>query len=136
MSNIQPDQRLIVVTLTVPANTPASAPTVVVFTPQVAYYTIQKLEVVIPYGVAGLAGFALTKQGTWICPWQQPDTYIIGDNEVAVTAVDYETSGSLNLQGINSDVWPHTFTARVWYSDATSQSATDVSSTPMVPLTS
>lgn len=136
MADTQPTERLLIATLTVPPNTPITSPTVVVVTPQVGFYVLQRLEVVIPYGVAGLAGFALTAQGEWLCPWKQTNAYIIGDDEVVKVPIDYETSGSVNIQGINSDVWQHTFTVRMWYSDTNSGVLDNVAPMTMVPLSS
>lgn len=134
MADTQPTERLTIVSLVVPPNTPIASPAVVPVTPQPGFYVIQRLEVVIPYGVAGLAGFALTSQGEWLCPWKQTNTYVIGDDEVAKIPIDFETSGSLNIQGINSDVWQHIFTVRLWYSDVNSGVPNSLNPTPMVPL--
>lgn len=136
MADTQPTERLVVVSLTVPPGTGIGAPATTVFIPQVGYYIITKLEVVIPFGVAGLAGFALVQQGTWLAPWQQPNTYIIGDDEVAKVPVDFETSGALSFQGINSGVYAHTFTCRCYFSDISTAPVNSTLSTPQMVISS
>lgn len=131
MGITEPTHRYLTQTLTVPAGTLSSSPAFVDILPDNDYYTIEFVEIVYPFGVAALAGVAITRQGTWIVPWQQPNAYIMDDDDKLKIDVDYETSGLIRIQGINSDVNDHTFRVRISTINVTSTD-TAIASNPIL----
>src|SRR5712692_1498318 len=101
MSEVQPDTRLIIATLTIPAGTVSTSPATVSVLPDVGFYVIESVEVIIPFGVAQLAGFQVTISNEPIVPWKQPTVFVTGDDEKVIFPVGYQTSGTLIIKGIN-----------------------------------
>src|SRR5438270_6032664 len=113
--------RVEVFDVTVPAGTTQSAPlsTPVIFDP--GYVT--HVDVVIPDGVAGLAGFRITYNGLAIIP-NTDGAWIVGNNEkfsddLAVSYVGQQWA----LLGYNTDVYDHTFHLRVYVTEISEPAA-------------
>lgn len=107
--------RVEVADVTIPAGTAQATPLTVPIVFDQGYVT--HVDVVIPDGVAGLAGFRVTYAGTAIIP-TTVGAWITGNNEkfsddLAVRYVGQQWA----LVGYNTDVYDHTFHAR-FYVDA------------------
>lgn len=75
---------------------------------------VRAVGVVVPDGVAGLAGCAFTYQNEWIIPYAR-GTYIVSNDEKILWDVDNKPTGSQwQVTAYNEDVYPHTFYIRVF----------------------
>lgn len=100
--------------VTIPAGTTLSAPYQQATPMPVREVTA--IEMVIPPGPSGLMGFALTMGGVWVMPVTS-GTYVVTDDERIVWPVEQlPTSGSWQVTGYNTDVYPHTVYMR-WLVD-------------------
>lgn len=117
MSEVQPDTRLIIASFTIPQGTSIASPATQTVLPDVGFYVIDSVEVIIPFGVSQLAGFQITASNEPIIPWKQNTTFITAEDEKLTFPVGYQTSGQLTLKGINSDINDHTFTFRFFIRD-------------------
>lgn len=110
------------------ANTPQVTPV------DLGWVIINSITLRIPPGHMGLTGWALTLNGTRVIPWQQPNTFIVGDDESVPTTLGLEVDGGLEIVTYNLDtVYPHTHYARINYTPIANA---DLTSAPMsiIPL--
>lgn len=110
---------------TAPATTPLDFPEGIV----------RAVEVVIPDGVSGLAGWAFTYGGEWIIPYDR-DTWVISNNEQVKWEVDNKPTGSQwALTAYNADLYNHTFYVRIHVDEFTAPLATTVLPVPITATT-
>lgn len=92
--------------LTIPANTPKSAPVTIpiVFPPR----TVTQVDWQVPPGPSGLMGWALTIAGQPVIP-RNPGAFIVTDNRTQSWPLEnYPDQGQWQLTGYNIDVYDHT----------------------------
>jgi hypothetical protein len=92
--------------VTVPANTPQSAPVTqsVAFPPR----TVTAVRWKVPPGPSGLMGWALTYAGNPVIPRVQ-GTYIVTDNDADTWPLEgYPDQGNWSVTAYNTDIYPHT----------------------------
>lgn len=70
---------------------------------------LERLRIRLPPGHAGLTGLAILYSGVPIVPSEQPGVFLVGDDEVFETDVNWEISGPLTLSLFNTDIYSHTF---------------------------
>lgn len=71
------------------------------------------VELVIPDGVAGLAGARLSYAGVGILP-RTKGAFFVGNDEVIQREVSgFPTGKSWQFVGFNTDIYPHTFEVRI-----------------------
>lgn len=107
--------RVEVFDVTVPTGTPRSAPLIAgcSFAPG----TVERVDVVIPAGVAALAGFAIGYGNQPVIP-NTVGAFILGNNEVWSTALtNLPTGGRWTLIGYNEDLYDHTFHVRFYVTE-------------------
>jgi hypothetical protein len=107
--------RLYYTSVTIPAGTLQSAP---VSTPWVLEEAhLKYIDIIIPDGPGGTAGFRILWAQQQIIPWAN-NSYLAPNNEKihVDTDVDITISG-LVIQTYNTDTWPHTFYFRGLISD-------------------
>lgn len=74
--------------------------------------TVVNVEIVIPAGVAGLAGLRISCSGTQLFPINT-GSWLIGDNEVVTRDVyNWPNSGRIDVEAFNEDIHAHTFQVR------------------------
>jgi hypothetical protein len=74
--------------------------------------TVVNVEIVIPAGVAGLAGIRISVAGTQIFPSNR-GSWLVGDNEIILRDVyNWPNSGRIEVEGYNEDTHAHTFQVR------------------------
>lgn len=92
--------------LTIPANTPQSAP--VSFPMVFRLGTVVEIDVKVPPGPAGNVGFYITAGGSQYIP-RTFGSFIFPDNDYFQWPVQNAiNSGSWGLVGFNTDAWAHT----------------------------
>jgi hypothetical protein len=107
--------RLYVTPFTIPAGTTAAAPVFQAVT--LDDIVLDKVRLIIPDGVNGLAFVAAISQGVNIVPYAQ-GTFITGNDEpLDFDYGDLVQQHLITLTGYNLDVYPHTFTFRWFMSD-------------------
>lgn len=92
--------------VTIPANTPSSAPVVipVTFPPRM----VVQVDWQVPPGPRGLMGWALTVAGQPVIP-RNAGAFIITDNRIQSWPLeDYPDQGQWQVTGYNTDVYDHT----------------------------
>lgn len=94
-------------TFTVPASTLAAAPLIQAL--DLGHTVLNKIELLIPAGHGVQTGIALTLAGQAILPFDQPLRYITGDGQSFTFPIGIEIDSGFRMQGINLDVFPHTF---------------------------
>lgn len=102
--------RELVYEITVPALTTKAAPRVepTNFNPG----EVIEIELIIPPGVAGLAGIRIASNGVQLWP-TNAGKWFVGDDEVIKRSVyNWPNSGRLEVEGYNEGVNAHTFTVR------------------------
>lgn len=104
--------------VTIPANTTKAAPVKidVSFAPGI----VVGIEVVIPPGPAGLAGFALAQAHQRVLP-RTKGAFFVGDDEVIRRDIEtYLNTGNWQFEGFNEDLLEHTFEVRFQIREVTS----------------
>lgn len=91
----------------VPAATLAAAPLIQAL--DLGHTVLNKVDLLIPAGHAVQTGIALTLAGQAILPFDQPLRYITGDGQSFTFPIGIEIDAGLRMQGINLDVFAHTF---------------------------
>jgi hypothetical protein len=99
--------------LTVPPNTPESAPVQAVLTPGVRF--IRSVEIMFPNGCLGAVGVRLLEDGRQFAPL--PFGWIRDNNRVIAWRETKQLGGPpyrITVQGIsNASDWPHTISFRM-----------------------
>jgi len=105
------DPRYIPTTVTVPANTPQSAPTSL--DPGLGQVFLEEVQLYIPPGHGGLTGLAISLAGMHIVPYGGPNAYILGDGAGFTFDVGIEVDSGLNVVTFNADIaFAHLFYLR------------------------
>lgn len=78
---------------------------------------IERVEVVVPTGHAGLTGVQLRYAGEVIVPWASGDDWIVSNGETIDFAVGFDVTSALQLRAYNTDVFEHSFYLRVHVTD-------------------
>lgn len=115
MGNVAVTRRLLTPTLTVPAQTLSSSPTVQSF--NLGQTQIVGLRVVIPKGHVGLTGLQLLNGGTRIVPWDNATQWLTGDDEIVDIDLNTQAANTMTLRGFNTGQLQHTFYLRVTVDD-------------------
>lgn len=103
-------QRIEAKEVTVAASTLKSAPAVTAL--PFADGIVTRIEVRVPPGPSGLAGFQVRHSGQRIIP-RRDDIWIVADDEPLDWSLsDYPTGGAWQLAAYNTDIYPHTFYLR------------------------
>lgn len=103
--------RYFAVTLTVPAHTDRAAPLDVVV--PIDNLVLVGFTLTIPDGHVGVTGFALEFAGKRIVPWDDPDAWIIGNDEIVPFAVGIEVGTELVIRMFNDGFYDHRFFLRL-----------------------
>lgn len=80
------------------------------------------VELRIPPGHCGLTGWQLSMSGSALLPWQQQDTYIVGDDELLKVYFDLPVTTGLQIITFNDDYFAHTHYCRMNYTPASATS--------------
>jgi len=97
-------------TVTVPPNTPATAPLITPWA--LADANLDYIEIIVPDGNSGTAGIAVYWSGTQIIPWGT-DSWLITNNEkIHIPVGSYITISGLAVWAYNTGIFPHTFYLR------------------------
>lgn len=115
MPGRQLSTRIVPADFAVPAGTAAVAPISSIL--QLGEVNLDRVQIVIPDGVAGLAGIAFFYAGQQILPFTNAASWIIGNNEQPSFPVDFELGGRLIMKAYNADVFLHTFYVRLTVTD-------------------
>lgn len=100
--------------VTIPAGTAQGAFVPVTLTLPDIY--VEAIHWRVPPGPSGLMGFQITSAGSVIIPWTGNALFIVADDEHDDVAVGDEVSASqLQVNGYNSDTFPHTVYLSVKY---------------------
>lgn len=103
-------QRIEAKAVTVPAGTAIAAPQVTAL--PFADGVVTRVEVRIPPGPSGLAGFQIWNSGQRVIPYRD-DTWIVSDDDALDWPLTgYPTGGAWQFAGYNTDLYPHTFYLR------------------------
>lgn len=92
--------------VTIPANTPQSAPFVqaINFPPR----TVTQVDWKVPPGPSGLMGWALSIAGQPVIP-NNPGAFIVADNQLqSWPLTGFPDQGQWQVTGYNTDIYPHT----------------------------
>jgi hypothetical protein len=92
-------------TATIPAGTLASAPFRQSMTMPPRY--VDRLEIIVPPGGAGLIGFALTNSGVTVIPYDSDLWVITSDEKIVWDLEGANDSGSWGLAGYNTGSVDH-----------------------------
>lgn len=68
---------------------------------------VERIEIRVPPGPAGLMGFALQNSGTTIIPYGSDAFIVAADDAMEWDLADYVDSGSWQLLGFNTDTNDH-----------------------------
>lgn len=99
--------QLVAADLTVPAGTPASAP--VSLTVPVQQGHVGRVQLTIPSGPNGLAGWALLLAGTVVIPYNG-ESWVIGNDHTYEWVLDRDVNeGQLTINAYNTGTFQHTF---------------------------
>ncbi len=96
-----------VLNLTIPNQTPTSAPVSALFNP--GDMILKGIDLTIPSGPSGYAGIQWLVDGNTIIPFDQPGEWIISDDAKIHFEFDDEVGSGIQVQGYNTDMWDHTF---------------------------
>lgn len=119
-------------TVTVPPNTPSSAPTTTATA--VGHCILDAVTVFIPSGHQGLTGLAIQLAGVHVVPYGDNTAYVLGDDSTDEFQLGVEVDQGLNVITYNTDqAFPHTFYLRFKCRDIP-QSQQDTS-TVVTPIT-
>lgn len=100
-------ERLELFTVTVPAGTTQAAPAFTAIPMDIG--GVERIEIVIPPGPSGLAGFGIMHGGASVFP-REENRWVISDNEkIGWDIVDAPTAGDWTIRGFNVDVFDHSF---------------------------
>lgn len=97
--------------LTVPAGTPVAAP--VSLAVPVDLGTLRRVTLEVPTGHAGLTGWMLLIAGTPVIPYAG-NTWLVADGYTDSWELDQDINqGQVTVKGYNTDIYAHTFYARL-----------------------
>lgn len=76
---------------------------------------VETLDVKWAPGHVGLVGFRITYNGVAILPWNQPTSFVFGDNERLFYDLGIHVAAPLAIAMVNQDTYRHTliFTAKL-----------------------
>jgi hypothetical protein len=115
--------------LTVPAGTPASAPVSSVV--PVVLGVLKRITLEVPPGHAGLTGWMLVIAGTPVIPYGG-NRWLVADGYTDSWELDQVVNpGQVMVMGYNTDIYQHTFYARVLLEDLAPPPAIAVTSTQL-----
>src|SRR2546427_11360384 len=109
-------------TVTIPAGTPAAVPQVTNLT--MPARIVERVEVVVPSGWNGLAGFALGAAGQPVIPYNRGAWIVASGETLAWDLADQISSGAWQLFGYNTGLFAHTLQIRFLLSLVSDQLAT------------
>lgn len=78
---------------------------------------VETIEIVVPDGVAGLAGFRIAKNGQSIIPYTGDNWIVSNDEKIIFPLTDLPEGAGWQLIAYNTDVFPHTFYLRFMVND-------------------
>lgn len=114
-NNVQP--RYVQTVVTVPAGTALISPLAQSFA--LGVVVVDRIEVMIPPGHAGLTGLAILYGGVPLVPWQTGNVpltsladFLVGDDKDWQFSVGFQISGPLQIRAFNTDVYDHSFYLR------------------------
>jgi hypothetical protein len=112
----RPGVRIEPLTVTTPANTPASSPQVTAF--DIGTVSVLTVTLVVPPGHKGLTGWRLEWQGTTLVPWDDPTGWVVVDDHRLEWPLDIVVTGPVTVRTYNVDVrYPHTHHAWAMVAD-------------------
>lgn len=115
-------------TITAPALTIPDLPAVVPVS--VGFVVLEAVQIIIPAGHNGLTGIALSDSGQVFLPFDDPPTFLIGDDDDQTYDVGIEVANLLEILVYNTDVFDHAWHVRLRVRDFTMPVA---SARPMIP---
>lgn len=103
-------ERIEAFSVSVPAGTASSAPQLTALT--IDPGEVERVEIFVPSGHAGLTGFALDLGQQQIIPYDGA-TFIVADSDtISWPMAKYGNSGQWRLRAYNTDVYAHSFYIR------------------------
>lgn len=118
--------------VTVPAGTAKAAPTTTAMSFPIG--TVTSIEVKVPPGPSGLAGFQIVHSGETVYPYDT-GTFIVADDETITWEPRRAPPGNKwSLRGYNTDIYPHTFYVRIQVEENVRDIARSVTPVPILPL--
>lgn len=100
-----------VIDFLVPAGTTAASPASVAV--DLSTTVLREVQLLIPPGHAGVTGLAIEYSGARLLPWDQPNSWIIGDDLNLTFELVFPVSTPLRVKGFNLGVYDHTFHLRI-----------------------
>lgn len=95
---------------TIPAGTAKAAPVLIKTT--MPPYTIERVEVIVPPGPRGQAGFKLTVSGAQAIPYGNDDFFVADSEKIEWDLQGFPDSGDWGLLGYNLGTQNHTLEIR------------------------
>jgi hypothetical protein len=107
-----PRERVRTLTVTTAANTPSSSPQVTTWS--IGRGVVDRIDIVIPDGHAGLTGIALLWGGRQVVPYEDGE-WIVGNDDEVTVALDLYVHDSLEVLTYNEDdTFAHSHLLRVY----------------------
>lgn len=109
-------------TITVPPGTPITAPTT---TPiGLPNYEVERLDLQVPAGPAGLMGFQISLNGQQWLPWETGQWLVWDKHDDSWPLVDQPNLGAWSVVAYNTGVYPHKIYVRLHVNPLTIAAAT------------
>lgn len=117
MPEQSPARRTVQTTIAVPASTLPTAPQISAY--DLGDVLLERLEVIIPDGHAGLTGIAVVYDGQGVVPWATTPVFLIGNGETPTFDVDFRFGHPAQVWAYNEGVYAHSFYLRATVRDST-----------------
>lgn len=111
----------------VPAHTPSLVQNVTL-----GFRIVDTIGMLFAQGHVALTGFRLEYDGKAIIPWDQPTSFLVGNDERRVLPLNFQVMKPMRFVFLNSDNVPHTFNWFIESHDVPVPS--DNASAPALPL--